>query len=146
MAFKKIITLMAREALHGSRHFKFLLCFLEPFPKHKNNLIFDETECSSIYTVVQSVLAFNHSLAIPSQLVSNCPIGNYHGSWRPVKSKKDPKIPKISQNPKNQNRSENVSHKIGPCCPKKLVPFNSLSLMRKSISSGQKWILSHISH
>ena len=31
-----------------------------------------------------------------------------HGSRRLAKSKKDPKIPKISQNPKNQNESENV--------------------------------------
>ena len=43
--------------------------------------------------------------------------------------KKDPKIPKISQNPKNQNDLENVSLKIGPCRSKKLRPFFSLFSM-----------------
>ena len=54
--------------------------------------------------------------------------------------KKDPKIPKISQNPKNLN-SENVSLKIGPCRRGKLGPFFSRFLMRKPLSSGQKWFL-----
>ena len=35
----------------------------------------------------------------------------------PPNKKKDPKIQKISQNPKNQNNSENVSLKIRPCRP-----------------------------
>ena len=39
--------------------------------------------------------------------------------------KKDPKIQKISQNPKNQNNSENVSLKIRPCRPWKLGPLFS---------------------
>ena len=39
--------------------------------------------------------------------------------------KKDPKIQKISENPKNQNNSENVSLKIRPCRPWKLGPLFS---------------------
>ena len=31
--------------------------------------------------------------------------------------------------------------KIGPCRPKKLGPFSSPFLVRKSLSSGQKWFL-----
>ena len=41
-------------------------------------------------------------------------------------------IPKISQNPKNQNDSENLSLKIKPRRPKKLGPFFSLFFMKKS--------------
>ena len=51
------------------------------------------------------------------------------------------KKPKTSENPKNQNDSENVSLKIGPCPPKKLSSFFSLFLMRKPLLSGQKWFL-----
>ena len=43
----------------------------------------------------------------------------------PPNRKKDPKIQKISQNPKNQNNSENVSLKIRPCRPWKLGPLFS---------------------
>ena len=65
-----------------------------------------------------------------------------HGSSRPVKSKKDQKIPKISQNPKNQNDSENVSLKIGPRRPGKLGPFFLTFPHEKvTLSSGQKWFL-----
>ena len=42
------------------------------------------------------------------------------GPEDPSNRKKRPKIPEISQNPKNQNDSENVSLRIGPCHPRKL--------------------------
>ena len=37
--------------------------------------------------------------------------------------------------------SKNVSLKIGSRGPQKLGPFSSLFLMRKTLSSGQKWFL-----
>ena len=42
---------------------------------------------------------------------------------------------------KLQNNSTNVSLKIGSKVPQKLGPFFSLFLMRKPLSSGQKWFL-----
>ena len=36
---------------------------------------------------------------------------------------------------------ENVSLKIGPGRPKNLGPFFSIFLMRKPLSSGQKWFV-----
>ena len=60
-----------------------------------------------------------------------------HGSWRRVQSKKIPKIFfRILQ-----DDSKTVSVKIGSRVPKKLGPFFSLFLMRKPLSSGQKWLL-----
>ena len=54
------------------------------------------------------------------------------GPEDPSNRKKRPKIPEISQNPKNQNDSENVSLKIGQCRPGKLGPFFSLFPVVKS--------------
>merc|ERR1712018_765112 len=54
------------------------------------------------------------------------------------------KIPIIFFKPncwKLQNDSNNVSLKIGSTVPQKLGPFFSLFLMRKTLSSGQKWFL-----
>ena len=42
---------------------------------------------------------------------------------------------------KLQDDSKNVSLKIGSKVPQKLGPFFSLFLMRKTLSSGQKWFL-----
>ena len=42
---------------------------------------------------------------------------------------------------KLQDDSKNVSLKIGSKVPKKIGPFFSLFLMRKSLSSGQKWFM-----
>ena len=42
---------------------------------------------------------------------------------------------------KLQNDSKNVSHKIGSKRPQKLGPLFSLFFMRKTLSSGRKWLL-----
>ena len=60
---------------------------------------------------------------------------------RLIERKKHPKILFQPNCRKLQDDSKNVSLKIGSKVPQKLGPFFSPFLMRKILSSGQKWFL-----
>ena len=72
--------------------------------------------------------------SIPDQTINTRHIGPEHPSNKR-------KIPKYLIKSKNQNDLENVSLKLGSCRPEKLGPVFSFFLIRKPLSSGQKWFL-----
>ena len=68
-------------------------------------------------------------------------ISAHMGPEDPSNRKRIPIIFLMPNFRKLQDDSKNVSLKIGSKQPQKLGPFFSLFLMRKTLSSGQKWFL-----
>ena len=65
--------------------------------------------------------------------------GNHMGPEDPSNKKKIPIIFLLPNFRKLQDDSKNVSLKIGSTSPQKLGPFFLFFLIRKTLSSGEKW-------
>ena len=97
-------------------------------------------ECYS-KLLFQKTLKVNLVLAMQRRLSTFNDNWNHMGPEDPSIRKKYPSFLLMPNFRKLRDDSKYVSLKIGSWKPQKLGPFSSLFLMRKTLSSGQKWFL-----